>query len=255
MTARDELKDPWGWLVAAVAGGVGWAALASVAAPVAIPAGLVIGAAVLGTKVAIGSRSGPRPHQESRSSQLPKPPKGSPQAVLLARAGRAQERIKSLADSPADEWLDDKVGRVDDEVSDVVDQRLTDLAGRVTVVDNSLMSAQPSVLRDEYKRTAAAVAAETDPALKVERQRALDAMSSQIDSVDRLIRLRETLLTRMQTAVVGLEGLGSRMGELVALGTDPVAHDRSSEVLAELTGELDTVRSGLAEAEALSRDL
>ncbi len=255
MTARDELKDPWGWLVAAVAGGVGWAALATVAAPVAIPVGVVIGAAVLGTKVAIGSRSGERSPPPPRIGQLPKPPKGSPQAVLLARASRAQQRIKALADNPGDEWLDSKVGRVDDEVTDVVDQRLADLAGRVTVADNSLTSAQPGVLRDEYSRMSAAVAAESDPALKAERERALAAMRGQIDSVDRLVRLRETLLTRMQTAVVGLEGLGSRMGELVALGSDPVAHDRSAEVLAELTGELDNVRSGLAEAEALSRDL
>ena len=101
----------------------------------------------------------------------------------------------------------------------------------------------------------AAADAETDPALQQERRRAAEAMQNQIDSIDRLIRLRETLLTRMQTAVVGLEGLGSRMGELVALGDDPVAHDRSAEVLGELTTELDNVRTGLAEAEALSRGL
>jgi hypothetical protein len=255
MTASDELKDPWGWLVAAVSGGVGWAALAAPLGPLAIPVGLGIGAAVLGTKVALGSRSDDRDDRPDRASQLPKPPRGSPQAHLLARAERAQQRINALADNPGDDWLDAKMGRVDDEVSDVVHHRLADLAGRVTVVDNSLVSAQPQLLRADYDRTAAAVAAETDPALRAERQRALDAMSSQIGSVDRLVRLRETLLTRMQTAVVGLEGLGSRMGELVALGADPVTHDRSAEVLAELTSELDTVRSGLAEAEALSRDV
>lgn len=257
MTAGDEFKDPWGWLVAVVSGGVGWAALAAPLGPLAIPVGIGIGAAVMGTKVALGARSGGSDdrHRPARPSQLPKPPKGSPQAALLARAERAQQRIKALADNPGDEWLDAKVGRVDDEVSEVVNQRLADLAGRVTVVDNSLQSAQPQLLRDDYNRTAAAVAAETDPGLRAERQRALDAMSGQIGSVDRLIRLRETLLTRMQTAVVGLEGLGSRMGELVALGTDPVAHDRSAEVLDELTGELDNVRSGLAEAEALSREM
>lgn len=45
------------------------------------------------------------------------------------------------------------------------------------------------------------------------------------------------------------------MGELVALGSDPVAHDRSSEVLQVVTSDLDTVRDGLTEAEALSREL
>ncbi len=256
MAARDELKDPWGWLVAGVSGGLGWAVLASTAlGPLAIPVGIGIGAAVLGTKVALGARSAAPVERSDHRGQLPKPPRGSPQAALLGRAEEAQRRIKALADNPGDEWLDSRVGRVDDEVADVVNQRLADLAGRVTVVDNSLQSARPAMLRDDYNRTAAALAAETDPALKAERQRAMDAMTSQVDSVERLVRLRETLLTRMQTAVVGLEGLGSRMGELVALGSDPVAHDRSAEVLTELTGDLDNLRSGLAEAEALSREL
>ncbi len=253
MTARDELRDPWGWLVAGVAAGIGWAVLSPLGV-VAIPIGLGIGAAVLGTKVALGSRSRSAP-AISRPAGLPAPPKGSVQATLLARAEAAQRRIETLADAPGDAWLADKVGFVDDEVRDVVTQRLADLAGRVTVVDSSLMSARPNVLRDDYARMSAAAQTETDPALRAERERAAEAMKSQIDSIDRLVRLRETLLTRMQTAVVGLEGLGARMGELVALGDDPVAHDRSSEVVAELTGELDTVRSGLAEAEALSRDL
>lgn len=256
MTARDELRDPWGWLVAAVSGGIGWAALAAPLGPLAIPVGVGIGAAVLGTKVALGSRSDSERPRREVSAKLPNPPKGSVQATLLARAESAQRRIETLAETPGDDaWLQDKVGRVDDEVRDVVDKRLADLAGRVTVVDASLMSARPQILREEFARMTAAAASETDPGLQAERQRAADAMKNQIDSIDRLIRLRETLLTRMQTAVVGLEGLGARMGELVALGDDPVAHDRSSEVLGELTDELDNVRSGLAEAEAISRGL
>ena len=256
MSAGDELRDPWGWLVAGVSGGIGWAALAAPLGPLAIPVGIGIGAAVMGTKVALGSRGGDKRAVREKPSKLPAPPKGSIQATLLARAEAAQRRIETLAETPGDDaWLQDKVGRVDDEVRDVVDQRLADLAGRVTVVDASLLSARPQVVREEYARMTAAVAAETDPALRAERQRAADAMKSQVDSIDRLVRLRETLLTRMQTAVVGLEGLGARMGELVALGDDPVAHDRSAEVLAGLTGELDTVRTGLAEAEAMSRGI
>ena len=50
MSVRDELRDPWGWLVAGVSGGVGWAVLAStLAGPAAIAVGAGIGAAVLGT--------------------------------------------------------------------------------------------------------------------------------------------------------------------------------------------------------------
>lgn len=253
MAAGDELKDPWGWLVAGVSGGLGWAVLAGALGPVAIPIGLGIGAAVLGTKVALGSRSAPE-RPKRKPSRLPKPPQYSPQAALLARAEQAQRQIRTLADATDDDWLTGHIGRVDDEVL-VVNDRLADLAGRVTVADNSLFSARPDVLHDEYQRAAASVAAEVDPALKAERQQTLTALESQVQSVDRLGRLRDTLLTRMQTAVVGLEGLASRMGELVALGDDPVAHDHSAEVLGQLTSDLDNLRSGLAEAEAISRQL
>ena len=51
MSVREELSDPWGWVAAGVAGGLGWAVLAAPAAAVAAPVGLAIGAAVLGTKV------------------------------------------------------------------------------------------------------------------------------------------------------------------------------------------------------------
>ena len=56
MSVRDELSDPWGWVTAGVAGDLGWAVLGGTA--VAAPVGIAIGAAVLGTKVVLGSRSG-----------------------------------------------------------------------------------------------------------------------------------------------------------------------------------------------------
>lgn len=254
MTAREQLKDPWGWLVAGIAGGVGWAVLAPLGAA-AIPVGLAIGGAVLGTKVAIGSLTSPRHQDRPRKSQLPPPPQGSPQAYLLSRAEQAQRRIKELSETPGDASLLAQIGTVDDEVEGLVDERLADLAGRVTVADLSLASARPDVLQVEQSRSEAAVAAETDAATKAERQRTLAALTAQVEAVQRLGKLRQRLLSKMETAVVGLEGLAARMGELVALGTDPVAHDRSADVLDQLTTELDTVRSGLSEAEALSKEL
>ena len=54
MSVSDEFKDPWGWLIAGVSGGLGWAVLAAPLGPVAVPVGLAIGAVVLGSKVAVG---------------------------------------------------------------------------------------------------------------------------------------------------------------------------------------------------------
>lgn len=254
MSVGDQLKDPWGWLVAAIAGGVGWAALAPLG-PAAIPVGLGIGAAVLGTKVAIGVATSPHSAKEPRRTALPRAPQGSRQEYLLARGEAAQLRITELSEAPVDESLLAQISLMDDEVEGLVDVRLADLAGRVTVADLSLASARPDVLQVEHQRAQAAVAAETDLATKTERERTLAALTAQVEAVQRIGKLRDRLLSKMETAVVGLEGLAARMGELVALGSDPVAHDRSAEVLEQLTTELDTVRSGLTEAEALSKEI
>ncbi len=251
MSAADELRDPWGWLLAGVAGGVGWAAIAAAAGPVALPVGLGIGAAVLGTKVALGSRGRHTPKPRGR---LPEPPPGSEQYRLLNRAAAAHHRVRTLAESPADEWVAGHIGGFDTEAQTVAD-RLAELAGRVTVVDNSLIAAQPDVLAADRARIAAEIAGESDPSLRAERELTLRAVDSQAQAVERLVRLRERLLSRMRTAVLGLEGLGARMGELVALGSDPVSHDRATEVISDLTGELETVRSGLNEAESLSQQI
>ena len=55
MSARDEIRDPWGWLVAAVCGGLAWAVLAGQMGVAAVLMGLLIGSVVLGTKVAVGA--------------------------------------------------------------------------------------------------------------------------------------------------------------------------------------------------------
>ena len=43
MSARDEIRDPWGWLVAAVCGGLAWAVLAGEMGAAAVLMGLLIG--------------------------------------------------------------------------------------------------------------------------------------------------------------------------------------------------------------------
>lgn len=254
MTASDELRDPWGWLVAGISGGVGWAVLAGALGPVAIPVGLGIGAAVLGTKVVLGARRAPRPRAISRHDELPRPPRDSPQARLVGRADLATDRLRDLADRPGDEWLRGEVARVDDEAI-TVSASLRELAGRVTVVDASLASTRPDDLMGERSRLTGLIEQGSEASLRGEREKTVAAIDEQLAAIDRLRQLRETLLTRMQTAVLGLEGLASRVGELVAMGTSAVAPDRAADVLSDLTSDLDTLRGGLAEAEALSKDV
>jgi len=257
VSVRAELRDPWGWLVAGVSGGVGWAVVAASSASAALPVGIAIGAAVLGTKVVLGSLSGstepaaPDYADRDRPDTLPLPPPGSPAARLLVRGDAAVTRIASLTQAPGDPWLRDQVSDVGDESSQAL-TALREVGGRVTLVDQSLEGSDLRRLDAETARLTGSAAAATDDRLRAETQRALTAVAQQREVAVRLSTLRDTLLARMETAVLGLEGLAARMGEVVALGATAIEHDRAAELVGSLTGELDSLRSGLDDARRLA---
>lgn len=254
MSLREELADPWGWLVAGISGGLGWAVLAPAAA--AVPAAIGIGAAVLGAKVIIGAASGRgrRAELEAPRDRLPEPPRSSPQYAMVMRARRAVERITDLADRPSDSWLAAEVGKVLEQ-SDTVLSSLVDLGGRVTVLDASVDSADPRALAAEIARLQHAMAATQDPDLRADQERALAALDAQSESISRLLRRRESLLAQMQAAAVGLEGLAARTGELVALGTASYRNDEAVGIVADMSTSLDSMREGMDEARRVLRDM
>lgn len=262
MSVGDQLRDPWGWLVAGVTGGLGWAALAGTAltGPAAIAAGAAIGAVVLGTKVALGAaterraadRGRERP--EARRDRLPDAPRGTIQHDLQARSRAAVDRMADLAERPSDPWLAGEVQQVLAESRPVVES-VREMAGRVTLLDSSIIAARPEALAQEIAALQGRMRGTTDPGVREEQGRALAALDAQADSVDRLLRRRDSLLAQLQAATVGLEGLAARSGELVALG--PAGHDteEASRIVADLTASLDAVRSGVDEARTILRDL
>lgn len=261
MSVGDELRDPWGWLAAGVTGGLGWAVLAgtSVVAPVAVAVGVGIGAAVIGTKVALGARrrdAGETQNQRARRARdrLPDVPRNTIQHALLTRATSAVDRLRDLAERPSDPWVAEEVQRVLTESWPVLDS-LADLAGRVTLVESSLAAARPDLLAQEIEALQRQMRITTDADVRREQERALAALDAQADSIDRLLRRRDTLLAQMQASTVGLEGLSTRTGELVALG--PASHDsdEATRIVADLTQSLDSVRAGIEEARNVLRDL
>jgi hypothetical protein len=258
MSVGAELRDPWGWLLAGVSGGVGWAVLAgAIAGPAAILAGVGIGAAVLATKVVVGSartRDDQAAVTQRPRDRLPEAPRGTIQAELQARSRAAIVRMDDLADRPADPWIAGEVQQVLAESQPVADS-IREMAGRVTLLDSSIVSARPEALAREIQTLQDRIRLTSDDDVLREQQRALQALDSQADSVDRLLRRREALVAQMQTAAVGLEGLAARIGELVALG--PASQDtaEAARIVADLTTSLDAVRAGVDEARSILRDL
>lgn len=251
MGALEELKDPWGWLVAAVLGGLAWV--------IGIPAvaAVLVAAVVLGTKVAVGAamHRRPRPGLPARTTDaLPPVPYNSPAAVLLQRAEIARNRMAELAERPGDPWLRSEVSRMDDGADEVV-ASMRDLAGRVTLADQLIVSGNGRQLMVDRAALESQVQATADPVLGEERKRALAAVDGQLAGLQRLTGLRDQLLARMQTAAVGMETVATRMGEVITLGSVATEQDRATEVIADASNDLEALRGGLVEAQQWARGM
>lgn len=247
----DELKDPWGWLLAAVLGGLAWAL------GTGFLAAFVVAAAVLGVKTVAGAviHRPARPQLPARTTDaLPPVPRNSPAAVLLQRAEVARNRMAGLADLPGDPWLRGEVSRMDDGADDVV-ASMRDLAGRVTLAEELIASANGQQLLADRSVIAAQLQATTDPALIAERQRVLAAVDEQLTGLQRLGGLRDQLLARMQTAAVGMETVATRMGEVVTLGSAAIEQDRATEAITDARNDLEALRGGLVEAQQWARGM
>lgn len=258
MSAGDQLRDPWGWLVAGVTGGLGWAVLGVALTPLgAVAAGVGIGAVVLGTKVAVGvrgERGGRAQLATPARDRLPQAPRGSRQAVLVARSRAAVDRMSDLVDRSSDPWIAGEVAQVLTGSGPVV-AAVTEMAGRVTLLGSSISHARPDELAQEIGALQEQLRRTTDPDVRREQQRALSALDHQADAVDRLLARRDAALAQMHASTVGLEGLATRTGELVALGSAAQDTDEASRMVADLTDVLDAVRAGVDEARDILRDL
>lgn len=254
MAVRDEIRDPWGWLLAATCGGLGWAVIAPNAGALAM--GIGIGAAVLGTKVAVGAAHGARSRRslESPRDRLPAAPAGSRQSELLSRSQVAVRRMADLVERTSDPWVADEVRAVLTQSHSVV-EAVDEMSGRVTLLDSSIAVARPDALAHEITVLQRRLPTTTDPDVRREQERALAALDAQADSIDRLLRRRDAALAQMQASTVGLEGLATRTGELVALGSAAVDAEEANRIVADLTSSLDSVQAGIDEARTILREL
>jgi hypothetical protein len=253
---RDELVDPWGALVAGLSGGLAWAVASASGA--AVPLGIGVAAAVYGAKVGAGliarrlSRDAEQAEPADPGRLPPRAPrKGSPAEAWLTRATGAIRSLAELVGSPDSAASRAQLAPVRDGADEAVGT-MRRFAGQVTAVEDALDRVPVPRLHAERARLREAVRAAGSAALRAERQRALDSVDEQIAVAARLADARDTLLARMQTTALGLEGLVARTAEVLALAASSGV-DTAADRIAELTGDLDGLRAGLAEAEEVSR--
>lgn len=171
-------------------------------------------------------------------------------AGLIKRAEAAVSRLREQTDSPRDPVLRAQIGDVDDHAAEVlVDLRR--FADQVKAVERSLHEIPVERLRHDLDEARREHDEAGDDALRAELDRSVHALEQQLAVADRLDTTRRTLLARIEGAVFDLEGLGVRVSELIVMHDSAGPSDTEAR-LSELTGDLDGMRAGLAEAQGLS---
>jgi hypothetical protein len=252
---KQHLTEPWGIVTAAVLGGLGGAVTLALAptAAVAVPVGVGIAGVVYGVRVAAGAlsdRSSAR--LELAASDLPAPVPGGAADGWLRRAEAAVRALQQLTESPRDPVLRDQISDVDDHAAaTVVDVRR--IAGQVTLIERAAGRMSLGALRGQHEAIERSLHGLPAGPLKDERERALRAVADQIAIYRRLTEARETLLARMQSTALGLDGLVARLSEVLTLYATADGGTGVGFNLTSLNDDLDGLRAGLAESEELSR--
>ncbi|MFF3442842.1 hypothetical protein [Streptosporangium sp. NPDC002721] len=239
----DELREPWGLLLGATAGGAAWAVSVHPAAAVFV--GVVVWL----------SRAGVATLQDrERGDGLAVTP-GSPEEYWLERAGSAAygfgELSASMERGPLEHGpLAGRIAlmrpRIDDSTA-----TLRRLAEQASLTGVALARFDLDALGREQARLARA-RERAGQGLTRDIDRALASLASQRAVVERLTATRERVLARMESSAIGIEGLLARLVELSAVSANgPLEPLR---VLDELADTLEGVRQGLHETEQITRD-
>jgi hypothetical protein len=237
----EELIDGRGVLLAGIVGGLAWA----VGVPVELAAG--VGATVLGLKAGIGTLIG-----RSRGASTLQVRSHSSEDRLLRRAQRAVRRFEGLSGSVRPGPVSEKCAVIGAEAATTL-QSLGRLAGQVSAVGSALRQIDADALASEGVRIAGELKATKDSTVTTELERSLESVQEQLDIHSRLRQAQSTLLAKMESSTIGLEGLVARLAEILALTETAHPPVQDLQEIDELSDELEGLRLGLAETETLSQ--
>jgi hypothetical protein len=239
---RDELRDPWGPLVAGIAGGLAWA----VGTPVL--AALGVGAAVYGVKAALGAVLG-EPGAEDDTTTVPRPAPGSTAALWLRRAESAVRALDDMARSQGGGAADVATTHAAEEADEVL-ASMRRLGGHVVTVGQALARSDAPGLDEEAAQLRAVASRSPDD---ISAQRSSEAVADRVAVRDRLRLAQADFEGRLQSSALGLEGLVARVAEVRAGSATVGEVDASSDNLTQLTTEIEGLRRALSDVDDVAR--
>lgn len=246
MSLGDEIRDPWSYVVGGLAGGMAFAV------GIFPPAAIGIGAAVLGAKLVTGAftSSGRKRAAKRRERRLPVITR-THEAAWLHRAEEAVDQFHDIAMSAADGPIAERVRQFGEQVDDSIGT-LQRLAGQASAVRIAISRIDPRRLQMERERLEHAQSMGGDAGVLAERSRSLESVRNQLETYQRLAVTLTTLLARLESGALGIEGLVARLSEVVALATTSGVSAGGASQVEELAQELEGLRAGLVETEGVT---
>lgn len=245
MSFSDEVRDPWSYVVGGLAGGMAFAV------GIFPPAAIGIGAAVLGAKVLAGSfsKGGRKRAAKRRDRRLPVITR-TPEAAWLHRAEQAVDQFHDIAFSAEEGPIADRVRTFGVQTDESI-ASLQRLAGQASAVRLAIARVDPRRLQYERDRLMHEPTI-GDPAVVAERERSLRSVQAQLETYQRLAITLTTLLARLESGALGIEGLVARLAEVVALADASGTSTGGASQVDELAQELEGLRAGLVETEGVT---
>jgi hypothetical protein len=240
MKLSQEARDPWGLVIGALAGGLGWAV------GLAPPLAAAVGGAVYAVKVG----SGWLVNREPATYALPIR-RSSVEYDLVRRADSAVRSFAQLTSSIRPGPVADRARAMLGQAQRTLDD-VRRLAGQASSIAGALGEVDAGRLVSERDRLSTAASQVEDPEVRAELARSLESIGAQLDVWSRLQQAGAKLMARIEAVVIGLEGLRARLAEILTM-VEAQSPTEGAERVGGLAEELDALRAGLEETEDLSR--
>jgi hypothetical protein len=233
MKLLSDAREPSGLLLSGVA------AAAGLILGLPLPAAILVGISVMAVKVTAGLAI-------DRLASLPRIPLGPAEVDWMQRADRAVSAFRQLARASRSEPIGQRCMVIGEQARATL-QLLRRVAGQSSTVGRMLQGIDAPRLREEESRLSAELRTTELDSAKREIELSLSLVREQLAARRRLEQGRAALLARLQSGVLALEGLVTRLAEVVALGQTAGGMDGAGDRVAELADELEGLRAGLSE--------
>ena len=233
MKLFSDVREPSGLLLSGVA------AAAGLVLGLPLPAAILVGISVMAVKVTAGVAI-------DRLASLPRVALGPAEVDWMQRADRAVSAFRQLARASRSEPIGQRCMVIGEQARATL-QLLRRIAGQSSTVGRMLQGIDAPRLKEEESRLSAELRTTELDAARREIELSLSLVREQVAARRRLEQGRAALLARLQSGVLALEGLVTRLAEVVALGQTAGGMDGAGDRVAELADELEGLRAGLSE--------